>query len=333
MTELQNLATAFAASGLFKDARTMGQALVKMMAGQEWGIGPFAAMTGIFIVDGKPSMAAVTIAGCIKKSAPRYDYKIVEHDDKGCSIDFYENNEKVGNSTFTMTDAAQAGLTSNPTYKKYPRNMTFSRAMTNGARWYASQVFGGAVYAPDEIDQSIALNAEGAPLNVPAAPEPPAEPARKPLDNTALVALYAEAFPDANIKLGQWIEHEGIAQDLKARGRAGLTTDEKFEIERRLRDAIDSTPTPVDVPVDAESLAGVPVSAPAEQAPAPAEPVGLSNAQRMKVMALFNACGMSDDDARHAFARERLGEGKESSKTWTKQDTNIIIKALEEYPV
>lgn len=338
--EIERLATAFAASGLFKDARTMGQALVKMMAGAEFGIGPFAAMTGIFIVDGKPSMAAVTIAGCIKKSAPRYDYKIVAHDDKHCSIDFYENGEKVGNSTFSMSDAAQAGLTSNPTYKKYPRNMTFSRAMTNGARWYASQVFGGAVYTPDEINQGIALDAEGAPTNLPGAPEPieqQQEPPRKPLDNTQLVALYDQAFPGTKVKLGAWIEAEGIATDLKARGRAGMTPDEKFEVERRLRDAINATPSPVELSAEREIMSAAvidaPVSATAEQAPAP-EAVGISSGQHMRIMAMFNGCGMAEDDARHAFAINVLGDKKKaSSKSWTQDDYTKISKALEEHPV
>ena len=66
--QLERVAIAFARSGFFEDSREAAQTYTKMLAGREFGLGPMAAMTGIFIVKGKPTMAAATIAGVIKKS-------------------------------------------------------------------------------------------------------------------------------------------------------------------------------------------------------------------------------------------------------------------------
>ena len=51
-----------AASGYFQDAREAAQAAVKVMAGEELGLGPIAAMTGIHIVKGKVTLSANLIA-------------------------------------------------------------------------------------------------------------------------------------------------------------------------------------------------------------------------------------------------------------------------------
>ena len=149
--EMTRAAKAMALSGYFKDAADVSQAMVKVMAGAEMGLGPFAAMSNIHIIKGKPVLGANMIATLIKNDA-RYDYRIKRLDDEAAIVTFYEGGREVGESAFTMADARQAGLMSNPTWKNYPRNMLFARAISNGARWYAAGIFGGAaVYTPDEM--------------------------------------------------------------------------------------------------------------------------------------------------------------------------------------
>jgi hypothetical protein len=51
-----------------------------------------------------------------------------------------------------MQDAQAAGLTGKDNWRKFPRNMLFARALSNGVRWYAPDIFNGAtVYTPDEL--------------------------------------------------------------------------------------------------------------------------------------------------------------------------------------
>ena len=147
ISELMNLAKAFAESGMFADTKSAAQAIVKIQAGQEIGIPPFAAMTGIHIIQGKPTIGAGLIASRLKGSG-KYDYKVIEASEKVCSIDFYQGKEKIGNSTFTIEDAKKA-LTKN--IDKFPKNMLFARAISNGVKWYCPDVFSGPVYVPEEM--------------------------------------------------------------------------------------------------------------------------------------------------------------------------------------
>jgi hypothetical protein len=147
ISELMNLAKAFAESGMFADTKSAAQAIVKIQAGQEIGIPPFAAMTGIHIIQGKPTIGAGLIASRLKGSG-KYDYRVIEASEKVCSIDFYQGNTKIGNSTFTIEDAKKA-LTKN--IDKFPKNMLFARAISNGVKWYCPDIFSGPVYVPEEM--------------------------------------------------------------------------------------------------------------------------------------------------------------------------------------
>ena len=149
------VASAMAKSHMFPDIQSQEQALVKILAGAEVGLGSFAAMTGIHIIKGKAVMGANLIATLIKND-PRYNYKVQAHDDKSCVVLFFEDGEPCGESSFTIDEARTAGLLNNPTWQKYPRNMLFARAISNGARWYAAGIFGGApVYTPDELGVNV----------------------------------------------------------------------------------------------------------------------------------------------------------------------------------
>jgi len=150
IAELMSLAKAFAESGMFADTKSAAQAIVKIQAGQEIGIPPFAAMTGIHIIQGKPTIGAGLIASRVKGSG-KYDYKVIEASDKNCSIDFYQGKEKIGNSSFSIEDAKKA-LTKN--IDKFPKNMLFARAISNGVKWYCPDVFSGPVYTPEEMEIS-----------------------------------------------------------------------------------------------------------------------------------------------------------------------------------
>jgi hypothetical protein len=150
---IANLGQIFAASGYFQDARDASQAIVKILAGQELGLPPIASMTGIHIIKGKVSLSATTMAAVLKRHG-NYDYRVLEHSHEGCKIEFFQNGESIGISEFTMEDAKMAGLMKGDNYRKYPRNMLFARAMSNGIRWYCPDILGGPAYTPGELDHN-----------------------------------------------------------------------------------------------------------------------------------------------------------------------------------
>lgn len=154
--DLESTAKAMVASGYFSDSAKTSQAIVKIMAGREVGIGPFTSMNGIHIIQGKPAFGANIMAAKVKASG-KYNYRVIEHNDKVCSIDFYElfngKWEKAGNSIFTAEDAKKAGTKN---MDKYARNMLFARAMSNGVKWYCPDVMNGnTVYTPEELGAEV----------------------------------------------------------------------------------------------------------------------------------------------------------------------------------
>src|SRR5512147_1708586 len=151
--DVMTLGTVFAKSGYFQDARDAAQAVVKMLAGSELGFGPVASMTGIYIVKGRVSLSANLIAAAVKKGG-KYNYRVAELSDTACKIVFFEGKEQIGESSFTMDDAKVAGLVTE-NYRKFARNMLFARAMSNGAKWFCADVFGGPAYTPDELGAQI----------------------------------------------------------------------------------------------------------------------------------------------------------------------------------
>jgi hypothetical protein len=159
LANLQRLGNILAASGYFADAREMAQAAVKVMAGQELGLPPIASMMGINIIKGKVALGAHLIASRIR--AHGYDFRFKRHDNTGCILEFLSkpnekgNREVVGESSFTEEDAKMAGCFSDM-YKKYPRNMYYSRAVSNGSKWFTPEIFGGApVYTPEELGAEV----------------------------------------------------------------------------------------------------------------------------------------------------------------------------------
>jgi hypothetical protein len=148
MDDMARMSKAFAESGMFPDIATAAKALVKIQAGKEMGIAPFAAMTGIHMIVGRPVVGAGIIASKIK-SSHKYDYAVVQHDDTMCSLDFFEGKKKLGNSAFTIADARKAGTKN---IDKFPKNMLFARAISNGVKWFCPDVFDMSVYTEGEID-------------------------------------------------------------------------------------------------------------------------------------------------------------------------------------
>lgn len=156
VNELGRIAKMLAMSGYFASNGNMdaqvAQLATRILAGQELGFGPFASANNIHIIKGKPVIGANLMASAVK-SNPRYDYRVRAWTNDECRIEFLENGKSVGESTFSMADAKQAGLAGKDNWKNYPRNMLFARAMSNGVRLYCPDVFGGnAVYTGDELD-------------------------------------------------------------------------------------------------------------------------------------------------------------------------------------
>lgn len=155
LQEMLKMGELFYQSGLFADIRGAAQATTKIIAGQELGIPPFASMNGFHIIKGKAAMGANLIGAKVKASG-KYDYIVRVMTPDRCDIEFFQlisgKRESIGSSEFTIADAKKAGTQN---LDKFPRNMLFARAMSNGARWYTPDVFLGPIYTPEELGAAV----------------------------------------------------------------------------------------------------------------------------------------------------------------------------------
>ena len=158
---LSELGQVLVKSGFFADSRDASQAIVKVLAGRELGFGPIASMTGFYIVKGRVSMSANLMAAAVKRSG-RYDFRVRKLDNVEAAIEFLEHigSEWVslGVSSFTVEDAKRAGTQN---LEKFPRNMLYARAMSNGVKWFCADVTGGPIYTPDELGEVVDVELQG----------------------------------------------------------------------------------------------------------------------------------------------------------------------------
>jgi hypothetical protein len=150
LADIAQWADVFVKSGMFKDAKSVAQAIVKIQAGQELGLPPFAAMRGFDVIEGKPAPNAGLTAALIKRSG-RYGYNVTRSDATACVLEWTEGGRVIGETAFTMDEAKAAGLAGRGPWKAYPQDMLFARALTRGARRFCADVFMGSVYTPEEL--------------------------------------------------------------------------------------------------------------------------------------------------------------------------------------
>lgn len=159
---VERMATALSQSGFWSDAKRPTEAMAKILVGQDLGIAATRALSDIHIVKGKPVLGSALLASLVKRSG-KYRYTVVEHDERGCTIEFFERLEQaeggvweaIGRSSFTIDDAEKARLLGNATWRAYPRNMLFARAISNGVKWHCPDVVGGAVYTEGELEDVV----------------------------------------------------------------------------------------------------------------------------------------------------------------------------------
>jgi len=162
-------------------------AVAKVLAGQELGIGPMAAIRGFHMIKGKPSLSGELVATLIKRSG-RYDFRSQVQADRA-TVTIYDRGEALDPVTFTLDDAKTAGLTGNENYKKYASDMLFNRAIVRAARRHCPEVIGGAVYLEGDEEIAGAVASDG-----PVIPHDPET--GEVIDSTATDAAPADVAAD-----------------------------------------------------------------------------------------------------------------------------------------
>lgn len=168
----QRFGEAAAKSQYFDDAKSISQATMKIMAGYELGLMPVVSLMHIHIIKGKVGLDANLVATLLRKAG--YTWKPLQQDDNGCELLFFRDGKMMTTLkrqgaemvevpltvVFNRKHAEDADLTGprgdkpkeKGMYEKYPRNMFFSRCITNFQKWHAPEVSNGiTVHTVEEL--------------------------------------------------------------------------------------------------------------------------------------------------------------------------------------
>lgn len=157
---LLDAAKALMASGLAKNNEDAGKLMAKLDLGRSLGLSAVTAVNGIHLMQTGVVMSAAVMRLLINRNSHAYKVFVKQRDAKGCVIEAYRKEEGDWASmgvavTFGPDDAKRAGLDTKETYKRWPVDMYYNRALAATFRTYMPDCAGGnAVYLPEEIDNS-----------------------------------------------------------------------------------------------------------------------------------------------------------------------------------
>lgn len=129
-----------------------------MLLARELDISPMQALSGgIWNIQGKVEMSARMMNMKIRQAGHKLK---IDSGASSCSITgIRKDTGEELSLTYTLEDAARAGLTGRDTWKKFPREMLFNRCLSLVARMLFPDVIGNC-YVEGEIRESIEVQEE-----------------------------------------------------------------------------------------------------------------------------------------------------------------------------
>ena len=137
-------------SNFFKDVKNFEQSVVKILYGQELGLGAMQSLSSIHVIEGKPAMSSNLIAALLQKAG--FSWVIKEHSREICTLEIYKGSKAMGIVSFDIDDAKQAELTSKRNWKRHPKDMLFARCISQAGRRFAPAHLIG-VYDVEELSR------------------------------------------------------------------------------------------------------------------------------------------------------------------------------------
>jgi hypothetical protein len=148
VSEIERMALAVAKSGLF-GVKTADQAMALMLIAQAEGLHPAIAARDYHVINGRPTLKADAMLARFQAAGGSVRWG--EYTDKRVVGTFTHPQGGSVEIEWTYAMAERAGLTKNPTWKSYPRQMLRARCISEGIR----TVFPGVVvgtYTPEEVE-------------------------------------------------------------------------------------------------------------------------------------------------------------------------------------
>lgn len=167
---LQRQCKAFVASGylpahITKNATpevAIARALTIATKGRELGIPPLQAFSSIYLVEGKPALAAELMLALIYAKCRGAQVTYLTPPEKAneeATFEFVRPGGKPQVFRFTMEDAKRAGVAGKDNWRKYPAAMLRARCVSAGARAVFPDAIMGC-YTPEELGGPAIIEGE-----------------------------------------------------------------------------------------------------------------------------------------------------------------------------
>lgn len=233
------LATAFAKSGLLPELNTPERVLLVMAKGAELQIPPTAALSGIHIIKGKPSVSAdLKVALCLRRRDICEYFKLVSTSDTKATYETKRRGQEPRQMDWTIEMARRARLTvddANSNWGKYPAAMLRHRCSSELATAVYPDIVTGLITTDEAEDIAteplprLAPQTEPGPL-VLEAEVVTTPPAASPVDQRDADAAAPRQPPAAAASAGP--DHETMIVDWIARLAKATTEDECQKVRR-----------------------------------------------------------------------------------------------------
>lgn len=170
--QIERMALAVAKSGLF-GVKTPDQAMALMLVAQAEGMHPAIAARDYHVINGRPTLRADAMLARFQQAGGKVEWG--EYTDQRVVGTFSHPQGGSVRIEWTTKMAQDAGLTRNPTWKSYPRQMLRARCISEGIRTIYPGVAIGT-YTPEEAEDMAPRPARDMGAVEEVAPPPPPPP-------------------------------------------------------------------------------------------------------------------------------------------------------------
>ena len=139
---------------------TAEKAVAIALKGRELGIPMMQSFAQINVIQGKPAVSAELQLALIYKNVPGAKVEFERYDATGCTVVATRPGHRPAKFTFDKADAEAAGLLGKDNWKKYPRNMYRSRAISEMARSVFPDAIMGCSHTPEELGATVTEDGE-----------------------------------------------------------------------------------------------------------------------------------------------------------------------------
>ena len=157
--QVERMAVAVAKSGLF-GVRTPDQAMALMLIAQAEGLHPAIAARDYHVINNRPTLRADAMLARFQAAGGKVEWG--EYTDTRVVGTFAHPQGGSVRIEWTTKMAQDAGLTRNPTWKSYPRQMLRARCISEGIRTIYPGVTVGT-YTPEEAADMEPVRTQPAP--------------------------------------------------------------------------------------------------------------------------------------------------------------------------